>query len=200
MARTEHIKSARKTKNGNRPRCCTCGVAIEIGQSYYKNSPSRFSPTYSWHATCKAPAPSQLESNEKRSTAMAAQESAHESLDDLSGTENYDSLIDDIKSTLSACAAGFEEAAEMCRESASNIEDGFGHETESSMAQTEMADIYEEGASTLEDWEPDQTDVPGEDDVVDSDDPATDLTDLRNAWRDGVIESARQAIDDMEMP
>lgn len=195
MARTEFIKSARKTKRGTRPICCTCRQPIEVGQSYYKNSPSRFSSTYSWHAECKAPAPSQLEPNEKRSTAMAAQESAHEDLDALADSDEYAELVSNVESILEACAEGFNEAAGMCEESADNIESGFGHETESSELQREMAQTYESSADELTNWSV-LSDMPERQDFDSDEEYADSLPD----WRDEVIDSARSAVDDAEMP
>lgn len=165
MAQTHHVASARKTKDGKRPSCCTCHQPIEVGQAYSWNQPSRFSARYQWHQSCKAPRPSTLEPNEKRGAAYAAFEDAYDSIDALREQEWTDpeALLDAWKDIVSTCAEGVREAAEMWRESASNIEDGFGHETEQSMEQNEHGDTYEgvaddidQQADELDDYEADQ--------------------------------------------
>lgn len=153
MARTTHVASARKTKDGERPFCYTCHEPIEVGQAYAWNQPSRFSRRFSWHETCPAPGASVLESNEKRGTAMGAFEDAYKALDDLKPEEykeDPEAFLADIKSIVEQCAEQVREAAEMWRESASNIEDGFGHTTSTSEEMEEHADTYEGVADEVE--------------------------------------------------
>lgn len=187
MARTEHIKSARKTKDGSRPTCYTCNQPIAIGDSYNRNQPSRFSRAYCWHAACKAPAPSVLESNEKRSMAMAAFEQAAEDLAalDAGAYSDSDALLADVRSVLEQCAEGVREAAEAWNESADSIEDGFGHETYQSAEMREHADTYEGVAYTVEqiyldDWSGDAVDEPFAE------------------WAQGVLDAAQTELDAAE--
>jgi hypothetical protein len=147
MARTTYVDSARKTKSGKRPTCYTCKQPIEIGQAYAWNQPNRFSPRYQWHQSCPTPSASVLESNEKRGTAMSAIEGAYS---DLSNMESDDAFLADIKAIVEQCAEGVREAAEMWRESASNIEDGFGHSTSISEEMEEHADTYDGVADEIE--------------------------------------------------
>jgi hypothetical protein len=153
MARTTYVASARKTKDGERPTCYTCQEPIGVGQAYAWNQPSRFSRRYQWHQSCKAPNPSMLESNDKRAAAMAAFEDAYEALSGLTFEEykeDEESLKGDLQGILDGCADGVREAAEMWRESASNIEDGFGHATSTSDEMEEHADTYESVADEVE--------------------------------------------------
>lgn len=153
MARTTHVASARKTKGGERPVCFTCHFPIGVGQAYAWNQPSRFSPRYQWHETCAAPGASVLESNEKRGTAMGAFEDAYATLSELTFedyNEDTDALVADMQAALDQCAESVREAAEMWRESASNIEDGFGHATSTSEEMEEHADTYETVADEVE--------------------------------------------------
>jgi len=206
VAQTQHIKSARKTKDGNRPRCVTCTQPIEVGQGYYKNSPSRFSQTYTWHEGCAGPRASALESNEKRSQAYAAIEDAQEAVEAITGdfkvaddpTSNVEDtdyetrarlVMEQITDIGVALAEGINEAAELWRESASNIEDGFGHETERSAEMNEHADTYEEVANEAEsitdqvsEWlEPDEG----------------DMADEFDAWLEQAKQEAIEAIDNL---
>lgn len=177
MAATQHIKSARKTKDGERPTCYTCHQPIEVGQGYYKNSPSRFSPTYSWHEGCPSPRSSVLESNEKRGVAYGACEDAHDAVDTIDGVLPLQEggvpieapievrakyVMDEVGDIFTALAEGIEGAAEMWRESATNIEEGFGHETERSSEMNDHAEVYsdvaseaEQGADQVNGWDPD---------------------------------------------
>lgn len=198
MAATQHIKSARKTKDGERPTCYTCHKPIEIGTGYYKNSPSRFSPTFSWHEGCPGPRASVLESNEKRGTAYGACEDAEDAVDALNGVYTTDNgtpidddesraklVIEDLRGIFEAMAEGITSAAEMWRDSASNIEDGFGHETERSQEMNDHADVYEDCASTIEQ---------GTDDVTEWD-PTHELT--FEEWLDQAKQEAHDAIDNV---
>lgn len=156
MARTTFVASARRTKDGTRPTCFTCQKPIEVGQAYAWNQPNRFSARYQWHQSCRAPRGSVLESNEKRGQAYAAFEDAYDALDAVETDKVEDTedgqkaLIDELKGIAEQCAEGIREAAEMWRESASNIEDGFGHETERSQEMNDHADTYESAADTAE--------------------------------------------------
>jgi len=161
MARTHEVTSARQTKDGHRPTCVTCRQPIEVGQSYKWNQPNRFSIKLNWHSTCLGPRASALESNEKRSQAMQAFENAYDALDtldpddyvtvvdeaDKGDTFDADRVVSDLEDICSTCEGEVQEAAEMWRESASNIEDGFGHSTFASDEMNEHADVYDDVAS-----------------------------------------------------
>jgi hypothetical protein len=148
MARAEYIKSARASKFDRT--CYTCRQPIEVGQGYARNQPSRYSPTYQWHTACASPPASVLETNDKRSQAMAAFEDAYASLDaigdDIEGDE-VESALTDLRDT---AAEGVREAAEMWREAQQSIEDGFGHATYQSDEMGDHADTYDGVADTIE--------------------------------------------------
>jgi hypothetical protein len=197
VAVTQHIKSARKTKDGTRPVCCTCHQPIEVGQGYYKNSPSRFSTTFTWHEGCPGPRDSALEANEKRSTAYAACEDAHEAVDAIDGVykDGESDVTDDqtrarlvmeeVTDIFNALQEGIDAAAEMWRESASNIEDGFGHETEKSQEMNDHADTYESAGQEAADST----------DQVTEWDPEAGFT--FEEWLDNVRTEAHEAIDNI---
>jgi len=149
-----YVKSARARKDGKAPfRCTTCTNPIEPGQAYAWSQASRFALRYSWHQTCAAPPASMLEGNDKTATVMAAFETADSDLMgiDLSAEGmDTDKLREEIDSILSALSQGIQEAADMYHESASNIEEGFGHTTEQSEQAEENASFYEDLASSTE--------------------------------------------------
>jgi hypothetical protein len=205
MAKTTFVKSARQTKDGERPTCYTCQRPIEVGQSYFWNQPNRFSRRYTWHAGppamlgCKAPAPSVLESNEKRSTAMAAFENAYDALDGINAESYYNTeneadalrpdperLTDDLRHIIEDCGEAVREAAELWRESASNIEDGFGHSTSASDEMNDHADIYDGVADEV-----DQVEV-----EVEDFDPESDET--FDEWAERIIDAVREALSSAE--
>jgi len=108
-----------------------------------------------------------LESNEKRAAAMAAFEGGYADLDALDATSytDVDEFQGDVESILEAVASNLNEAAEMWRESASNIEDGFGHATSQSEEYEGYADEVESVACDVEAlWN--DIDSPAEDDVL----------------------------------
>lgn len=153
MARINHVASARPRKEGKPAfRCYTCHTDIEAGQAYAWCQPSRFSSRYNWHAKCAPPPPSALESNDKRAEAMAAFENAYDTLEgfDAASYDSADEFKSDVEAMLSDLADGLNNAAEMWREAASNIEDGFGHPTYQSEEMESNADEVESVASEVE--------------------------------------------------
>jgi hypothetical protein len=83
---------------------------------------------------------------------MSSQESACDTLNALRDSSTVESIQDDVESAVHDTASGFEEAATLCDESASAIEEGFGHETPSSEQQREMSDTFTAGAEDLDSW------------------------------------------------
>lgn len=188
MARINQVASARKTKDGKRPSCYTCHTDIEVGQAYAWCQPSRFSLRYNWHDKCAPPPPSALESNEKRAAAMAAFEGAYDALDSIEeNAADYsteEAVLDEMRDICSALADGLGEAADLWRESASNIEDGFGHPTWQSEEFEGFADEVESVQSNVENY---TDDVTGH--VEDDDNPLADwiaeaVGELRSLFED----------------
>lgn len=167
MPAATHVNKARKSQGP----CYTCHRDIKVGDAYAWYKANRFSPRYAWHAECTAPRPSVLEANEKRSAATAAFENANDEVDAIRGKlDGYqvapevvggeaeawtpetaaESLLDDLGGVSQHCAEGVSEAAEMWRESATNIEDGFGQATSQSEEMSDRADEWEGIATDIE--------------------------------------------------
>jgi hypothetical protein len=133
-------------------RCGACGKAIEIGTPYkwVKPKSGPYGGTKrSRHASCPSWKPSELTSSTALSSVYAAQENASEQLGKLSPEDT----ADDIRQIVQDAAEGVREGAEAWRESASNIEDGFGHSTYQSDELNEKADTLESAADDLENWD-----------------------------------------------
>jgi hypothetical protein len=173
MSRINYVASARKRKDGKAPHeCYDCDQPIIEGQSYAWAQPSRYSARINWHSTCKAPPPSRLEANEKRSTAMAAFENGYDAIDllrneDDRGTDfDPEAFVERIKDeVLNVVGEGVREAAELWRESATNIEDGFGHPTSMSEEFEGYADDVDGVADEVEGIEPEEYDAEQYNDV-----------------------------------
>lgn len=101
------------------------------------------------------PKPSQSESNPTRASYLAIQEG-------LSNDIASASSIDDLNSALESAADEASGIAEELREKASNIEDGFQHETELSSQFNEQADEVDQWAETLRGAQADDADEPEE--------------------------------------
>jgi len=139
MARVTHVKKSRK------PWVCErCGKAIEVGQPYKHISP-RSGP---WErgrkrvrcADCPAWKPSELTSSK-----MAGVYAAQESFQAFLGLWSPEDGLEDVENALEEFASEVEQVADEYEESASNIVDGFGHETMQS-------DELQEKADSLRDW------------------------------------------------
>lgn len=172
MTRINTVAKARGRKDGREPHSCyTCHEPIKEGDAYNWAQPSRYSPRYNWHATCVPPRPSALEANEKRSAAMAAFEDGYAAIDEMRDADYDDSFdpeafVADIKDTiLSTVAEAVREAAELWRESATNIEDGFGHPTSVSEEMESNADEVDSVADDVESIDLDEYDETQWDDV-----------------------------------
>jgi hypothetical protein len=98
------------------------------------------------------PMPSQVESNPTRSSYIALQEAASLDIDQAA-------TIEDIRDALENARSDAENIAEELREKASNIEDGFGHETE-------MSDQFNQQADEVESWADELTSLDWPQDAV----------------------------------
>ena len=88
------------------------------------------------------PRPSQVESNPTRASYLMLQEDLVDALD--TATE-----VEDIADVMSDASSEFESIVEELRDKATNIEDGFGHETMMSSEFNERADEVEAWAENL---------------------------------------------------
>lgn len=192
MARITSVKSAGKRKEGRaRYRCYTCREEITEGQAYLWTQPSRFSARINWHQSCTRPPASAMESNDKRAQAMAAFEDGYDALSsiDVSQYSDVDELRDELRSIIEVVAEGVRESAGMWRESAENIEDGFGHATYQSDELNERADEYDGIADSVKEISYGLSDDRDEDNPLDETD---------EEWRERMVDEVRAALEDVE--
>lgn len=189
MARINRVQKCRKAQ-GN---CYTCHEPIEVGSAYSWSKANRFAPKYRWHTTCAAPRPSVLEGNYKIGMLMEAQEDAEDRLGELARpttVADCESWLEELSSIRDDAAQAVRDVAEEYRQSASNIVDGFGHETEASYQQEEWADQVEASADEIDDVDfdeaPDPEDDPEEADI--------------DSWADNCVSALTEAIEGIEFP
>lgn len=131
-------------------RCGNCGTEILPGMPYkwvaVKSGPYggrtlvRCKPCPSWK-------PSELTSS-NRAVAMAAIEAAEADISNWTMADGVDMLEEIVQ----GAAEGIQEYADMCRESASNMEEGFGHPTYLSEELEQKAEDLEYAANELSSW------------------------------------------------
>lgn len=135
------LTKADKTKPLPPLECEYCDKPIEVGTPYNHVTPFNGAKR-TRHATCPTWRASELSSS-KMATVMAAQESFGEQIGSL---ETYE----DIESALNDVAEAAREVGQEYTESADNMEDGFGHETEMSMELRDRGDQLESWADEVE--------------------------------------------------
>jgi len=101
------------------------------------------------------PTPSQVESNATRSGFLAIIESCEAEIDAAG-------VVKDVKDALCNAADDFDGVVEELRAKSSNIEEGFGHETELSTQFNDQADELESWADELRGADFDEVEEPGE--------------------------------------
>jgi rRNA maturation protein Nop10 len=189
------------------PKCSKCGTVIAVGQPYKYTE--TFNRTIIRCGPC--PAPQVWEYSSSLSARLA--EIQHNASEAMASATDYDSLIAARDET----AEAVRELAQEKEDSAQNIEDGFGHETEQC---NELRDIAEQlnswadeiaDAEIAEEPEPEEEDCPecgGTGTVEEPEEPDRDCEecdgtgqitpeelseDDREAW----LEEARSALDDV---
>lgn len=208
MARVNVVKSARKDQGT----CEKCGDPLPVGSSYKWIEPRAFPGAASYKRKRCMKCPSWRPSETTSSTALAAIYGAQESASDDIASWDGDN-IEDLRGILQACAEGIREGAEAWRESAQNIEDGFGHATFQSDELNEKADTVESSAddveqTDLEEWDEDEAinDIKLELGITDeaTDEQAAKVADeleVRKAdWADAQRDRAQEAVDGVDIP
>ncbi len=179
MARVTTVERARKAPG----RCGKCGDEIGVGDAYSHASPGFRGPKL---VRCSKPAcrfrPSDLTTS-NMAEVYAAQEVAH---DDLDGLGDDWETVDDVQQILQTCADEARGVAEQYTEAA----DAMGAAGEEHQ---EKADAIESWCDDLENTTFDDPPTPDED----ADDDA--VADEWDSWREGVLDAAREAIDNLEV-
>lgn len=166
-------------------------------------------------ATCPTWRPSELTSSGALSTLYAAQEEAEDALNQWDREDRSE-----LESILETLAEGVREAGNVYRESAENMESGFGHATSTSDELNEKADALDSAAddveaavSDLEDWDEDAArqevldetaapDVERADEYdweADPEDLADDVQAKKDEWADAQTSVVEDAISGIEV-
>ena len=149
--------------------CGKCGKPIELGTSFYivslKTSPYS-SHTMRRHVECGTFKPSELTGSPHRAAVYAAQEDFDATVVKIQSDDggDPDAMLQELKDAATAAAEAAQEAVDSLNESADNIEEGFGHETEQSMECRDRAENLESMIDELSNWD-------GEDFSGDDEDP-----------------------------
>lgn len=142
-----------KTQKARKPlKCSRCGATIKAGDEYRKFKRFRSPKVVRCMKSECAPRASELTGSSSRSAIYSANE---QGVDGLAGA----TCISDLQSVRDDVVAAIEEAAEACREAASNIEDGFQHETEQSQQLNELADAVDSWKDEVEQVDLDDTSI-----------------------------------------
>lgn len=200
-------------------KCGKCGVEIKPGDPYRwftVGFRSHWKSIRCMKASC-SPRPSELESSSTRSTIYGAQEEANDSLDALNPEDTTTSEVEEI---VQRVGEAFREVADQLNEA----DEAFGGNQ--ATEHYERAQTAEQGADELESWstssdeEPDfeSCDNPLHDEPEDRPgyDPESEETpddaiergsadcescsDIRQTWFDELVQEARDAIDNVEVP
>jgi hypothetical protein len=132
------VGAARKDVGQN---CIRCHKPIVIGESY-RWAKGRFSHKRVIHAECGGFKASETTDNDKLVQAYSVQES----MDEMEWTN-----FGDAKADVLTWVGEIEEVADMYRESAEAIRDGFGHDTSQSEEADEHAEEADDWAATVKD-------------------------------------------------
>lgn len=156
--RIYETKKANKDTNRS---CIRCHEPVVKGQGYKWVQEYR-GPKRVIHTTCGNFKSSELTGNDKLQQLYAVQEDIQAWIDMI----NITTTKEDLDEFMSECVTTVEEVAEMYRESASAIEDGFGHTTTQSEDAEANADACDEWAMALgqvtddiSDWDEDSKEV-----------------------------------------
>lgn len=172
------VTEADKSRPKPNYHCEKCGTEITVGSPYKWIKPK--SGPYGGRMrvrcmTCPNWRPSETTSSAALSVLYGAQEAADDALGDWDANDGADAL----REILTNLAEGVREAAEVYEESASNMEDGFGHETslsaelrEKAEALNSAADDIEGNADDIEDFDEDEATQEAESEVDQVDEEA----------------------------
>lgn len=139
------VTVADKTKPLPNASCGKCGKEIEVGQPYKHISP-RSGPYGGRRLVRCAACPDWMVWEYSSSLSARLAEVEY----DFSNALGDVSTTDEVQDALNEAAARVREIAEEKRESASSIEDGFGHETSQSAELNDIADSLDSWADEIE--------------------------------------------------
>lgn len=174
------VKSARKHQG----KCEACREEITPGMGYRYIAP-RHGGRRKRHLHCPMWRPSEMVSG-KMATAMAAQEGAEESVNNLIDgidQQQLDSVHEDLRTIMEECAQGARDCAEEYQEGLDNMPQGLQDGPTGEEIQ-EKIELLEDWVGRLEDYDPDEYD-PDEEETVED-------------WSERLRDEALDAINSLE--
>lgn len=203
MARVTTVQHARarKTKDGTpKPnyRCEKCGVEIAVGDPYKWCAPraGKFAKGRKRVRCLACPRwrPSETTSSQHLAILYGAQEAAEDALDEWDRED-----VSGLQGIMEDFASNIREAAESYRESATNIEDGFGHSTYQSEELAEKADAIDAAADEaesvdLDEFDEDEATENAKADGEDEDEVEQLVQAARDEWADEQIDKCRELL------
>lgn len=187
MSRVNTVAKARKSPG----KCGMCGKEIPAGAGY-RYWKFRYGGKHLRCMNCPPPKTSELTSNAKISSLLAAQEYAEEAIDKW---EKDPGDAESLTSILEECAGSIREVAEEFRESAQAIEDGFQHETEMSAEMNDKGENLDSAADELESTQIEDFEEEGEEGETEE-----QKAERKREWAEEQAENARNAVDNVEIP
>lgn len=181
--RINHVTKARKAQG----ECGACGKEVAAGTAY-KWVKARYGPKRVRHEDCPTWKASELTSSDKLAAAYGAQEDIYEAIANWAPDPNEPDASDIVEALEAAASTIRDEVAEGYRESASNIEDGFGHSTSQSEELEGKADEADTWADEVEQAASDMDEPPDKEDVADD-----DWQEAVTTWADDVKQAAEEA-------
>ena len=185
MAKIIQVKAARKSTT-----CEKCSETIAVGDGY-KHVTLKTGPRSSWQrkrcSKCPSWRPSELTTS-KRGGVYAAQEA----FEDEVAMMDCDTDPEELLHALQSCADSIREVAEEYRESASNIEDGFGHATFMSEELEGTADELESWADELETV--DLSELEGCEAHDENEEDCEECQEVKSGWWDECVSVADDAV------
>ena len=187
MPRVTTVLKARKSPG----ECGKCGVEIKPGAAY-RWWKFRYGGKRVRCMVCPGPRASELTNNDKLSQCYAA----GEALDDALRAFERDYDLDALRGAAEDAGSEVRAAGEAYRESADNIESGFGHETEQSQEFAQKADNLESKADEIESC---ISDLEAFDEegvkIGKGEDEKARIKEARKEWAEGIVSEVEQYTD-----
>lgn len=198
MARLRYVKSFRgtsKTKDGCLT-CSSCGHKIKKGDSYRwwanKMGRSSFKRVRCSKATCTPKPWEYMTTSPHIAGLMQAEEAGQEAVAAVEFGGDAEEFCSAIASAVQDIAGSVREVGEGYSEGAANMEEGFGHPTYQSEDLEQKGSQVDSQADEVDSWEPENIDLPDQEENEDEDDYEV----VVNRWVEDVRDEATDAITD----
>ncbi|KKK54272.1 hypothetical protein LCGC14_3086400 [marine sediment metagenome] len=195
MARVTQVQHARKEN-----RCGKCGTPILVGDPYRHASPRAHLATAGIKMVRCIKATCAFKTSDLTTSKMSG---VYATQEDLQLAIDGDFTPADVLNSLQEAAEAVRAVGKEYREGATNIEDGFGHETMQSQEMTEKADALDEYADALENVSLDDADefdeLESETQGLEDEDRLGEIEDRQQEIRENVASTVEDAINELSI-